>query len=89
MEIYSLIIHDEVNNIHPVYEVHSWAKAEEIIKATQGLSSNPFTWEVVGKANPIAMESTTVTQSEQQWLDTAEESQRQAWLDTHTRSNNE
>jgi len=54
MEIYSLIIHDEVNNIHPVYEVHSWTKAEEIIKSTQELTSTPFTWEVVGKANPVS-----------------------------------
>ena len=51
MEIYSLIIHDEVNNIHPVYEVHSWEKAEEIIKKTTELAEGkPFTWEVVGRA---------------------------------------
>jgi len=31
----------------------------------------------------------TITKSEKQWLDTAEEGQRDAWLDTHTRSNNE
>jgi len=31
----------------------------------------------------------TITKSEQRWLDTAEESQREAWLDTHTRRNNE
>lgn len=52
MKIYSLIIHDEVANIHPVYEVHSWEKAEEIIKKTMELADGkPFTWEVVGKAN--------------------------------------
>ena len=51
MNIYSLIIHDEVNNIHPVYEVHSWEKAEEIIKKTIELAKGePFTWEVVGRA---------------------------------------
>ena len=49
MEIYSLIIHDEVNNIHPVYEVHSWEKAEEIIKRTMELTNDEFTFEVVGR----------------------------------------
>lgn len=52
MNIYSLIIHDEANNIHPVYEVHSWEKAEEIIRSTMELAEGkPFTWEVVGRAN--------------------------------------
>jgi len=32
-------------------------------------------------------ERNTITRTEQQWLDTAEESQREAWLDTHTRRN--
>ena len=52
MKIYSLIIHDEVANVHPVYEVHSWEKAEEIIKKTIELAEGkPFTWEVVGNSN--------------------------------------
>ena len=52
MKIQSLIIHDNTNNVHPVYEVHSWEKAEEIIKATMELAEGkPFTWEVVGNAN--------------------------------------
>ncbi len=52
MYIYSLIIHDEINNVHPVYEVHTWEKAEEIIKKTKELANGqPFTWEVVGKSN--------------------------------------
>jgi len=54
MNIYSLIIHDEINNIHPVYEVHSWDKVEEILEATRRLDPNPFTWEVVGNATPIS-----------------------------------
>mgnify|MGYP003348136311 FL=1 len=49
MKIYSLIVHDEVNNVHPVYEVHTWEKAEEIILQTKELMGDtPFTWEVVG-----------------------------------------
>ena len=52
MNIYSLIIHDEENNIHPVYEVHSWEKAEEIIRSTMELAEGrSFSWEVVGRAN--------------------------------------
>lgn len=52
MKIYSLIIHDEVANVHPVYEVHSWEKAEQIINSTKELMGDkPFTWEVVGKSN--------------------------------------
>jgi len=52
MYIYSLIIHDEENNVHPIYEVHSWEKAEEIIKKTMELDKGRhFTWEVVGSAN--------------------------------------
>lgn len=52
MKIQSLIIHDNTNNIHPVYEVHSWEKAQEIIKATQELTPShiSFTWELVGVA---------------------------------------
>ena len=49
MKIYSLIINDEVNQVYPVYEVHSWEKAEEIILATKELMGDtPFTWEVRG-----------------------------------------
>jgi hypothetical protein len=52
MKIYSLVIHDEIHNVHPVYEVHSWEKAEEIIKRTIELANGqPFTWEVFGRAN--------------------------------------
>ena len=49
MKIYSLIIHDNVNNIHPVYEVHTWERAEEIIRATMKLDNDEFTFEVVGR----------------------------------------
>jgi hypothetical protein len=52
MKINSLIIHDEVANVHPVYEVHTWEKAEEIIRQTKELMGDkPFTWEVVGNSN--------------------------------------
>ena len=52
MKIYSLIIHDEINNVHPVYEVHSWEKAQEIIEATQKLADGkPLTFEVFGHIN--------------------------------------
>jgi hypothetical protein len=52
MKIQSLIIHDNTNNVHPVYEVHTWEKAEEIIKATRQLTPSHlnFTWELVGVA---------------------------------------
>jgi hypothetical protein len=58
MNIYSLIIN--IKNIQgevelsPIYEVHSWAKAEEIIQNTRELikdSGKSFTFEVVGSAN--------------------------------------
>jgi len=51
MKIYSLIIHDEINNIHPVYEVHSWEKAEEIIRKCMEISDLPFTFEVFGRVD--------------------------------------
>jgi hypothetical protein len=58
MNIYSLIINiknaqGEVE-LSPIYEVHSWAKAEEIIQNTRELikdSGKSFTFEVVGSAN--------------------------------------
>jgi len=37
MKIYSLVINDEINKIYPVYECHSWERAEEIIKSTTEL----------------------------------------------------
>ena len=51
MKIYTLVINDEVNNISPVYEVHSWDKAEEIIKNTMELSDKSFTFQVFGRVD--------------------------------------
>jgi hypothetical protein len=56
MNILSLKINvfNGTNTISPVYEVHSWAKAEEIILATQELiKNNPnatFDFEVFGNS---------------------------------------
>ena len=58
MNIYSLVIN--IKNLQgevelsPIYEVHSWAKAEEIIQNTRELikdSGKSFTFEVLGSAN--------------------------------------
>ena len=56
MNIYSIKL--EINNgvseetISPIYEVHSWAKAEEIINATKALladkPNSSFSFEVYG-----------------------------------------
>jgi hypothetical protein len=48
MKIYSLIITGS-NGVAPIYEVHSWEKAEEIIKSTMELTNAEFTFEVVGR----------------------------------------
>lgn len=49
-----LDIFNGTETISPVYEVHSWDKAEEIIKATQRLlANNPnatFSFEVYGNS---------------------------------------
>jgi len=37
MYIYSVKIVDEINNIAPIYEVHSWERAEEVIKSAEAL----------------------------------------------------
>jgi hypothetical protein len=58
MNIYSLKINikntqGEVE-LSPIYEVHSWAKAEEIIQNTRELikeSGKSFSFEVFGSAN--------------------------------------
>ena len=50
MNIYSLKITDINTGVSPVYEVHSWEKAQEIIKATQELTDGLFTWELFGNA---------------------------------------
>jgi hypothetical protein len=50
MNIYSLKITDTTTGVSPVYEVHTWEKAQEIIKATQELTNNQFTWELFGNA---------------------------------------
>jgi len=47
--IYSLIITDVETGVAPIYEVHSWEKAQEIIDATRKLSKNTFTFEVFGR----------------------------------------
>jgi hypothetical protein len=49
MKIYSLIITDPETNIAPIYEVHSWEKAEEIIRSTMELTNKTFTFQVVGR----------------------------------------
>ena len=49
MKIYSLIITDPETNVAPIYEVHSWEKAEEIIRSTMELTNEAFTFEVVGR----------------------------------------
>lgn len=49
MKIYSLQITDTTTGVSPVYEVHTWDKVEEIVKATKELMGEmPFTWEVSG-----------------------------------------
>jgi hypothetical protein len=51
MKIYSLQITDTTTGVSPVYEVHTWDKVEEIIKATKELMGEmPFTWEVYGSS---------------------------------------
>ena len=49
MKIYSLIITDPETNVAPIYEVHSWEKAEEIIEATKKLTNKTFSFEVFGR----------------------------------------
>jgi hypothetical protein len=48
MKIYSLEI-TTADNVSPIYEVHSWDKVEEIIKATQELTNEAFTFSVFGR----------------------------------------
>ncbi len=49
MNIYSLIITNTETGVSPIYEVHSWDKAEEIIRKTMELTNETFTFEVVGR----------------------------------------
>lgn len=49
MKIYSLIITDTKTGTAPIYEVHTWDKAEEIIKKTMELTNDEFTFKVVGR----------------------------------------
>jgi hypothetical protein len=52
MKIYSVLIHDEANNVHPIYECHSWEKAQEIIDSTIAVAGGKsFTFEVVGRVD--------------------------------------
>jgi hypothetical protein len=52
MKIYSLKITDIETGTAPIYEVHSWEKAEEIIKSTIELAEGkPFTFEVFGRVD--------------------------------------
>lgn len=51
MKIYSLIITDVETGTAPIYEVHSWEKAEEIIKRTMELTDKTFTFEVFGRVD--------------------------------------
>ena len=55
MKIYSLIITDVATGTAPIYEVHSWEKAEEIIKRTMELTNDEFIFEIVGRANSKAV----------------------------------
>lgn len=47
--IYSLIITDVETGVAPIYEVHSWEKAQEIIDATKRNTNKEFTFEVFGR----------------------------------------
>jgi hypothetical protein len=49
MKIYSLIITDVATGVAPIYEVHSWEKAEQIIRSTMELTNKTFTFEVFGR----------------------------------------
>jgi hypothetical protein len=47
--IYSLQITDTKTGVSPIYEVHSWEKAQEIIDATKKLTDDEFTFQVFGR----------------------------------------
>jgi len=49
MNIYSIkIIPTNPDHAQPIYEVHSWEKAEQIIKTTREIYDDAFTFEVIG-----------------------------------------
>ena len=51
MYIYTLEIRDEETGVNPIYEVHSWEKAEEIIMKTKELMGDkPFHFAVYGNS---------------------------------------
>jgi len=55
MNIYSIkIIPNNPDHAQPIYEVHSWEKAEQIIKATREIYDDAFTFEVIGNVSAKA-----------------------------------
>jgi hypothetical protein len=48
MYIYSIKI-ESANGVAPIYEVHSWERAEEIIRSTMELTNEAFTFSVFGR----------------------------------------
>jgi hypothetical protein len=52
MNIYSIkIIPNNPDHAQPIYEVHSWEKAEQIIKSTREIYDGAFTFEVIGNVS--------------------------------------
>lgn len=47
--IYSVVITDTKSGIAPVFECHSWERAQEIIDATIRNTNDEFTFEVFGR----------------------------------------
>jgi hypothetical protein len=52
MNIYSIkIIPNNPEHAQPIYEVHSWDKAEQIIQSTREIYDEAFTFEVIGNVS--------------------------------------
>jgi hypothetical protein len=52
MNIYSIkITPTNPDHASPIYEVHTWEKAEQIIKTTREIYDGEFTFEVIGRVN--------------------------------------
>jgi hypothetical protein len=55
MNIYSIkIIPTNPDHAQPIYEVHTWDKAEQIIKTTREIYDGAFTFEVIGNVSAKA-----------------------------------
>jgi hypothetical protein len=55
MNIYSIkIIPTNPDHAQPIYEVHTWEKAEQIIKTTREIYDGEFTFEVIGNVSAKA-----------------------------------